>query len=250
MSFPDVELSQRLAQRQRPEGRAVMHQSWKQLLFLHWRFDPAVVQSILPPGLHVDLFDNSAWVAVVPFLMRNVRPTWLPSVPYLSNFLELNVRTYAVNEEGTPGVWFTSLSANRLPAVQGARWLFHLPYVWARMTAATGPDGKVDYQCRRFSDSEKRVSNFSYTPQGSCATAVPGTLEFFLLERYLLFAQRPDQKILTGRVFHTPYPVQSAEVHTFDTRMIECDGFAVPGRPPDHIAYSPGVDVEVFPLQS
>ena len=68
----DPLLELRLAQRERPDERPVMYQSWQQLLFLHWRIDPAVIQSILPKGLTVDTYDVDAWVGVVPFLMRNI----------------------------------------------------------------------------------------------------------------------------------------------------------------------------------
>ena len=57
-----------------------MYQSWQELLFLHWRFDPDVIQSTLPDGLTVDTFEGQAYVGVVPFFMRNIRPWWGPRV--------------------------------------------------------------------------------------------------------------------------------------------------------------------------
>ncbi|MBM49753.1 MAG: hypothetical protein CMP27_07970, partial [Roseibacillus sp.] len=71
-----------------------MHQRWENLLFLHWAVPAQSVKEHLPPGLEVDTYNGTAWVGVVPFFMRGVRPRFLPSVPGLSNFLELNVRTY------------------------------------------------------------------------------------------------------------------------------------------------------------
>lgn len=46
---------------------------WDQLTFLHWDYDPDIVQRLLPEGLVVDTFDDRAWVGLVPFLME-VRP--------------------------------------------------------------------------------------------------------------------------------------------------------------------------------
>ncbi len=89
-----------------------MYHSWQDLLFLHWTFKPDLIQQLLPPGLHVDTFDGHAWLGVVPFFMRNIRPWWCPAIPGLSHFQELNLRTYVVDEQGTPGVWFLSLDAD------------------------------------------------------------------------------------------------------------------------------------------
>jgi uncharacterized protein YqjF (DUF2071 family) len=81
----------RLKMRERPAGRSpVMYQKWLDLLFLHWEFSPGAVQSTLPPGLYVDTFKDKAYLGVVPFFMRDVRPRFVPSVPGVSNFQEIN----------------------------------------------------------------------------------------------------------------------------------------------------------------
>jgi uncharacterized protein YqjF (DUF2071 family) len=104
-----------------PKQGTVMRQRWENLLFLHWRVDPAVIQRSLPAGLHVDTFEESAWIGIVPFAMRDVRPAGLPAIGPISNFLELNVRTYVHDERGVPGVWFYSLDCNQPLAVIIAR---------------------------------------------------------------------------------------------------------------------------------
>ncbi len=225
-----------------------MYQSWRKLLFLHWRFDPDVIQALLPSGLTVDLFDGAAWVAIVPFEMHRIRPRGLPALPWLSNFLELNVRTYAVNEQGTPGVWFFSLSANRKLAVDIARAWFRLPYWWSNMSTQTGEDEMIKSRCRRRADRRRRTHKFRYRPEGAVREAVPGTLEFFLIERYVLFAQRAGGRIVAGRVHHAPYRLQNAAVNAWDGGLLTLDGLPKPGRAPEHAAFSPGVDVEVFAL--
>lgn len=245
---PSPQFAQRLALQNRPDEKPVMYQSWRKLLFLHWEFDPAEIQKLLPDGLTVDTFDGSAWVGIVPFYMRNIRPVWSPSTPYISNFLELNVRTYAFDEKGNPGVWFLSLDASRLLAVQVARRFFHLPYYWAKMSA-TEADSGINYESRRFSDPEKRTSSFQYCETGTAAPANEETLEFFLVERYLLFSQTKTKGIATGQVHHTPYQIQPVDASNDCDALFELNGLSVPGRPPDHALYSEGVDVEVFPLR-
>ena len=95
---------------QRPDDRPAGFQRWRTLVFLHWEVPAAAVAALLPEGLAVDTFEGRAYVGVVPFTMRDVSPWWSPSVPGVSNFHELNVRTY-VHAGGRPGVWFFSLDA-------------------------------------------------------------------------------------------------------------------------------------------
>ncbi len=246
----EATLDQRLAARERPAGRAVMKQTWQELLFLHWRFPPDVLQSILPPGLTLDTFDGAGWLGVVPFFMRNIHPTWSPAMPWISNFLELNLRTYAFDETGRPGVWFLSLDANRRFAVWWGRTFFGLPYHAARMRADWNRQtGHVRFSCHRRNAPPGLTCRFEYEPRGPATTATPGTLEFFLIERYHLFAQTPAG-LKTGQVHHSPYECRPADLQHWDEHVIELAGLPVPDRRPDHVLVSRGVTVDVFPLKS
>ncbi|MFG0333405.1 MAG: YqjF family protein [Maioricimonas sp. JB049] len=243
-------LEQRLDLRKRPDRRPVMFQTWRELLFLHWRYDAALIQQTLPAGLYVDTFDDAAWVGVVPFFMRNIRPTWFCSVPGISHFLELNLRTYVHDERGRSGVWFYSLDANQPVAVHTARRFFRLPYRHARMQAIVTPQtGHVTYRSLRRGQPLPAESRFEYEPVGPVRLAEPGTLEFFLVERYVLFAHLGDGRLASGQVHHVPYPIQDAKVVEWDSQIIDLAGLPKPERPPDHALVSRGVDVEVFGLE-
>jgi len=160
-----------------------MTQTWHDLLFAHWPIDPAVLVRKLPVELPLDLFDDRAWIGVIPFHMTNVGPRGVPSLPGLSAFPELNVRTYVILD-GKPGVYFFSLDAASTLAVIGARTMFHLPYFRAAMSVHT--DGRrVTYRSARRSAVNAQFLS-SYEPIGSSSPAVPGTLEYFLTERYCL----------------------------------------------------------------
>lgn len=237
-------LESRLAVRERPDRAHVMHQRWEQLIFLHWRWDVKEIQQTLPPGLFVDTFEGDAWLAVVPFFMRAVRPRFCPAVPGISDFLEMNVRTYVHDEQGRPGVWFYSLDCNQPLAVWTARTFFHLPYHHARMKAAT-KDGWIDYDCHRHGKTDG--ARFRYSIAAQPKAAEPGSLTFFLAERYLLFSRTPHG-LRCGQVHHTPYPLAEAKVENWSLEPLLQAGFTDPRRPPDHIAGSPGVDVLVYPL--
>ncbi|NJM37932.1 MAG: DUF2071 domain-containing protein [Akkermansiaceae bacterium] len=142
-------LEQRLAPRNLGVTHPVMYQRWSDLLFLHWRWDCEDLQKRLPPGLFIDRYENEAWLGIVPFLMKRVRPRFLPALPWLSWFQELNVRTYVYDENGVPGVWFFSLDCNQSLAVYLAQTLFSLPYSNAEMSCRMDRDRRLHYECKR-----------------------------------------------------------------------------------------------------
>lgn len=244
MTTPTLE--QRLAVCERPNDTQVMHQRWDHLLFLHWEMPVEMLKLTLPPGLHLDTFEGKAYLGIVPFYMNGVRPVYCPTVPGLSNFLEMNLRTYVFNDEGIPGVWFYSLDADQKLAVGIARRLFHLPYQHAVMKARVDEEGWVHYSSRRAWTGV--TCEFLYRGAVEPQPTEPGSLEFFLAERYLLYTEKKG-RIAAGRVYHTPYPLGQAEVEIWDDNLFLLNGFHSTGRPPDFCHYSPGVSVDVFPLK-
>ncbi len=247
--LPTIEDRVRLTRR--PEGEpVVMRQDWQQLLFLHWRVSPELIQATLPPGLSVDTFEGAAYIGLVPFTMRNVRPVWSPPVSGLSHFHEINVRTY-VHAHGEPGVWFYSLDAANPIAVALARTLFHLPYYRAAMRLELSREsGEIAYHSRRQHPGiDTEESGMRYTPTQPVRHAAPGTLDHFLCERYLLYSQN-GPRLFSGRVHHTPYPLQEATLHDLSDTLVTAAGFPnITDEPPVHVAYARAVSVEVFGLR-
>lgn len=236
----------RLSQIQRPDGRPAGFQRWRNLLFLHWEMPAAAIQALLPPGLTVDTFEGRAYVGVVPFTMRDVSPWWAPSVPGISNFHELNVRTYVHRDGEHPAVWFFSLDAAATIAVLLARMGWSLPYFRASMDMKV--DGyDVHYKSRRWFAGEKPANlEARYRIGAPLGVTRPGTFEHFLAERYLLISARKGGLML-GQVHHRPYPLHEAEVSELSETMIVAGGLPAPvGKP--HVLYSPGVDVDVYAL--
>lgn len=238
--------AQRLALRDRPAARPVMRQSWRELLFLHWKYDPAEIQRLLPEGLAIDTFEGAAWIGIVPFFMCEVRPVWAPAVPGLSNFLELNVRTYVHDANGVPGVWFFSLDASNPLAVFIARKFFKLPYFQARMRARATP-ATVDYWSVR---GTLEPDHFVYQPIGPERLADTASLDFFLIERYLLYTcQARSRQLYRGRVHHAPYRLREVKVLAHGTHLLAPAGISPVERTWDHAAYVSCVNVDIFALQ-
>ena len=243
----------RLSPAKRPRQRAIMKQSWRDLFFLHWPFRPDVVRALIPRQLELDTFEGAAYVGLVPFTMTGVRPVGLPALWGLSSFHETNLRTYVRLTDRDPGVWFFNLEAASWIAVHLARTLFHLPYHYARMfmehecPRATAPATILYAGVRRSPGPLPASYAVRATPVGPVRSARPGTLEHFLVERYILYAVSRS-RLYQGRVHHTPYPLQTAKVLSLDESLLAAAGLERPDVPPV-VHFASGVNVEVFPLR-
>jgi len=244
----------RLAPTRRPDRPAVMRQSWRNLLFLHWRVAPELLRPLVPSELDLDLFEGTAYVGLVPFTISGVRPVGLPPVRGLSNFHETNVRTYVHAGGRDPGVWFFSLDAANPIAVGLARALFHVPYHHARMflererSGLDEPTGEILYAGMRLRPQLARASYLIRgRVTGKVQLAYPDTLEHFLTERYLLYATGQGF-LYRGQVYHSLYPLQPAQALTVDETMLAAAGILRPDTPP-LAHFAAGVDVEVFALE-
>src|SRR5204862_1015570 len=167
-----------------PRSPWLMTQTWHDLLFAHWPIDPAHLRSRVPDALDLDLHGGQAWIGIVPFHMTNVAPRGVPSLPWVSAFPELNVRTY-VTAGGRAGVYFFSLDAGRAIAVRAARVLLNLPYHRACMRVQATND-EVRFRSRRTVDTAAELE-VTYAPAGARFEAAPQSLEYFLTERYCLY---------------------------------------------------------------
>lgn len=237
----------RLKIRERPEGSPLMRQNWGKLLFLHWRIEAKALRPLIPERLSIDASDGSAWITVAPFTMWSVRPAFTPPVPFLSSFHELNVRTY-VHLDGVPGVWFFSLDTDSRAAVWAARTFYHLPYMNASIELAQEGD-VINYDLARTQEPRAEF-HAAWEIGGNARFAKPETLEFFLTERYCLYAAHGEgrnEKLYRARIFHEPWPLQDAKLVSLESTMIESHGLPAPeGEPLLH--YAEEISVEIWPL--
>jgi len=221
-----------------------MGQTWEGLLFAHWRVPLAAVRALVPPGLEVDTFDGSAWLGITPFRVDALRLRGLPPAPLVSRFLELNVRTY-VTKGAKPGIWFFSLDAASRLAVEGARRAYRLPYHQARMRAERRGSW-VDYESTRLGSARPFVFSGRYRPTGEPARARAGSLEYFLAERYCLYAE-DGGRVRRAEIHHPPWPLQPAEA-AIELNTMPPDGIQLPDHSP-LLHFSAVQDVVIWPLQ-
>jgi hypothetical protein len=235
----------RVSIRARPRGWPIMRQHWGTLLFMHWPIRADVLRPLIPERLSIDTCQGSAWIGVVPFTMWGVRPIFAPPVPGLSAFHELNVRTY-VHLDGTPGVWFFSLDAESALAVWGARTFFHLPYFNARMSLKQEEQTVLYTSRRTHAGATPAGFDAAWTMGDALPESAPGSLPFFLTERYCLYAAHRD-RLFRCRIFHQPWPLQQAQLASYRSTMIEAQGLPTPAGDP-LLHYAEALRVDIWPL--
>ncbi|MGE3539378.1 MAG: YqjF family protein [Candidatus Tectimicrobiota bacterium] len=203
-----------------PRRPWLLAMQWHDLLFMHWPVAPGVLRPLLPPTVALDTWDGSAWLGITPLRMAGVRPRWLPPLPWLSAFPELNVRTY-VTAQGKPGVWFLSLDAGNPLAVRGARAVFHLPYYDATMTVEW-EGSAVRYRSKRTHRGAPSAAFIGrYQPCGPVAYAAVGSLAYWLTERYCLYASDRHGQLWRGDIHHARWPLQPAEADIVQNTLAE-----------------------------
>jgi uncharacterized protein YqjF (DUF2071 family) len=229
-----------------------MRQRWNELLFAHWPVPSAAIAWLLPAGLEVDTFDGSAWLGVVPFWMDGVETRAVGkrvvSVPGTRTFSELNLRTYVRSRvSGKHGVFFFSLDATSALAVIGARTLFQLPYFLARIDREKEA-GAIHYRSRRLFTQDRAPVDMRYRGLGTVAApSEPGTLAYFLTERYCLFTTFAG-KVLIGEIHHLPWPLEQAEAEIAVNELARPWGLTLPECEPV-LHYSARLEVLIWGLR-
>lgn len=225
-----------------PAGPWMMFQGWDRLLFAHWHVPFEELRPLVPKVLDLDDFAGETWVSLVPFWMRNVRFRWTPSLGRLSNFPELNLRTY-VRYNGEPGVFFFSLDTTSRALIAGARNLVNLPYFQASMAMRSG-----DLAARMRSERLAAPAQLlvEYRPVGERTVPVQGSRDWFLTERYRVYSVRKDGAVLALDVHHLPWQLAGAEARFAANTMLSAAGLDCE-RMPDLLHYSHRQSVVLWP---
>jgi uncharacterized protein YqjF (DUF2071 family) len=230
-----------------PRGPWIWSQQWLDLLFAHWAVPLEKLRSCVPSSLDIETAAGSAWVSVVAFRMVNVRPRFLPPVGLVSNFLELNLRTY-VRADGKPGVYFLSIHGSKSLAVGVARLLSPLPYVRARISFTCTPtDRRFESVCQ---SAETGPAAFSvmYQPQSRLCDSPVGSLDAWLTERYCMYASTRNGGLLRGEIHHQRWPLQKVHASVPVNSLGEPFGLDL-SRTPDSVHYCAGIEAIAWPFE-
>jgi len=220
-------------------------QHWLDLFFAHWPVAAAELRANVPPALEIDTWEGSAWLSLVAFRLERIRRRWLPSVGFVTDSLELNLRTY-VRYRGEPAIYFLSLHAANPLLVYLARRATPLPYERDRMSYVWR-DGIAEFRARSVAKDNDRELAVSFTPIGRGTEATPGSLDHWLLERYCLYVQKSNGPLVRTPVAHRPWIVHEMTAEVTANTMARPFGFHLPPEP-EKVHYSRGVSAAIWPF--
>ena len=230
----------------------MFYQSWRNLLFLHWKVPISVIKDTLPPSLTVDTWHGSAYLGIIPFRMLNLRPSFAFPIPALSNFPEINLRTYVLDKQGRKGVWFFSLDTENPLGNWIARRFFYLNYRYAK-TYFKSMSPK-EHQCSvllKNTKFEKQRFEWEESEDYFLPSNNRDSLEYFLTERYRLFSyNRVTKQLYSGQIVHEPYVLNRPKLKRFSLDLVEDNiSYKLPIRQPDSVLAASGTDVRVYTLE-
>lgn len=223
----------------RPLARALLAQRWRDVAFLHWPCDPALVAPLLPPGVTPDVIDGVTWVGLIGFRMEGagLGPV---AVPYFGTFPEINVRLYSTDARGRRGVVFRSLETSRLAAALAARAGFALPYCWARMRIARNAR-ELRYTSDRLALGP-RPGRTRFTVRIGERIPEPSELEHWLTARWGLHTAIRGRTAYVPNE-HPPWQLHRAAATEVRDELIPRAGLPRPAVAPTSVLFSPGVPV-------
>jgi len=224
-------------------GRVLMNQDWVDLSFVHWALPPERVAPLLPAGVVPDVIEGVTYLGLVPFRMARAGLGRTGRVPYLGDFLETNLRFYSVDSTGRRGVVFLTLDCERVAVTAAARLGFGTRYRWARMRHEIAEGPPVTHRYR----SQVRQVKGSATLDLSVEVGPPiepTALDHFLTARWGLHSRLAGSTVYIPNQ-HAAWPLHEARVRALDGTLLAEAGFGdLASRPPDHVAFSPGVHTE------
>jgi uncharacterized protein YqjF (DUF2071 family) len=220
---------------------ALIGQRWRDVSFLHWRYEPGVIQTLLPDGLTVDTHGGAAWVGLTPLAIEASRPLLLPPVPGMASFPETNLRTYVLGPDGTDGLWFFTLEADSVSTVIVASSLLGVPYRWATMTVHRQHD-RITYQGRRRLRRSTVAHHVVVRPR-SKPVSDPEGLAGWVTGRWRAWT-RIAGRLAVIPAEHEPWPLMGAELLELDEDLTADAGLPPPAEPPV-VHFAAGVNVRL-----
>ena len=172
----------------------VWSQEWKKPLFIHYKVDLLLLRKLVPDELEIDTFNGDAYVSIVAFSMKNVRHKLLFSVSAISDFHEVNVRTY-VKHGGHSGVYFLSIEAGKRLSAFLSRKISGLPYEYASINRSFG--NRNHYELT----NSRTGSYINTTYKVGEAITAKTNFDIWLTERYYTFDKQGDS-ILSYAIHH------------------------------------------------
>ena len=206
------------------------YQEWNHSIFLHWEVDLEDLKKLVPKELEIDLFEGKPWVSVVAFTMEKIRPKNLPSFSPVSNFDEINIRTYIKSNNKT-GVYFLSIEGGTRLSCKIAKGISELPYRFSKIKRSQNKFESCNSEFNDQLDLEYKVGK---------VVSQKTELDKWLTERYALF-QDSEESINEFDIHHLEWPIQEIDLTKIKVNYPRFDKLLK--KEPNKIRYSSGVQV-------
>lgn len=206
------------------------YQEWNKAIFLHWQVELTELQKFVPKELKIDLFEGKPWVSVVAFSMERIKPKNLPSFPPLSNFDEINIRTY-VKSDNKSGVYFLSIEGGKKLSCIFSKGISELPYRFSKIKRT---ENKYEAINSEFNDT----LNIEFTIGKELTKKTK--LDKWLTERYVLY-QDTVNSINEFEIHHLEWPFKEIELKKVGLNYQRFNNLI--NNEPRIVQYSTGVKV-------
>jgi len=207
------------------------YQEWNDVLFLHWQIPYAIIRPLVPQELDIDNIEGKCYISLVAFTMQKIRPAYLPSLSWISNFHEINVRTY-VEKDGKKGVYFLNIEAEKELSVLIAKKLTNLPY-----------EKSLIKHSQNNYHSVNSVHKFNLDVQFNLQDAITTktSLDIWLTERYCLYLSKYNQ-LYRYQVHHKEWELKSVAIQQLNLQY-KFGGYNLNNNNFETAHYSNGVQV-------
>ncbi|KAA3597127.1 MAG: DUF2071 domain-containing protein [Calditrichaeota bacterium] len=184
-----------------PQENWKFYQEWNDAIFLHWKVEMEALKKFVPKELEIDTFEGEPWVSLVAFTMEKIRPRNLPSFPPISDFDEINIRTYVKSNSKT-GVYFLSIEGGTSLSCKLAKIISELPYRFSEMSR-----NENNYKSKNTEFGDKFNLNFLVGQKAISKKPI----DKWLTERYALF-QDTKNSINEFEIHHLEWEVGEVEL--------------------------------------
>lgn len=185
-----------------PKGKWRYYQEWNNALFLHWKVSYEDLRKLVPKQLNIDTFHGVCYISLVAFNMEKIRPKLLPSLKFLSDFHEINIRTY-IDNNNKKGVYFLNIEAEKWLSAFIAKQLSGLPYEKSEMRWL-----KTTYKSKNHSKNLKL--EVAFTPASILTSKTE--LDKWLTERYCLYVEKGDS-FYRYNIHHKEWKIRRVEIN-------------------------------------
>lgn len=206
------------------------YQEWNNAIFLHWQVELNELIKFVPKELEIDLFDGKPWISLVAFTMEKIRPKNLPAFPPISNFDEINIRTY-IKFNNKSGVYFLSIEGGKLASCKIAKGISELPYRYSKIQRLNGI-----YKSKNKKLNDQLNIEFDL----SKVQTKKNELDKWLTERYALF-QDAENCINEFDIHHLEWPTQEIKIKKLEVNYPRFSNLI--NNKPNLTHYSNGVQV-------